>query len=262
MGEFKHKHSLGQNFLKDKSVLAKIIDSVDVKEHDLIIEIGPGQGALTKFLKLFKANLRCYEVDERVKKYLGPYEDEKTKIIYNDFLKVDLKEEIKDIKYDDLYIIANLPYYITTPIIEKIIKDKIKVKAMVLMVQNEVADRLSADPGTKDYGAFTVYLNYYYDVEKLFFVSRKSFNPVPNVDSAVIKMMPKLEKFELSDEKLFFRLVKDSFRMKRKNIKNNLKNYDLDKISSVLKKYNLDLTNRAEDIPLNCFMEISNILNK
>ena len=119
MGEFKHKHSLGQNFLKDKGVLAKIIDSVDVKEDDLIIEVGPGQGALTKFLKLFKANLRCFEVDTRVKKYLDSFEDEKTKVIYNDFMKVDLEEETKDIDYKDLYVIANLPYYITTPIIER-----------------------------------------------------------------------------------------------------------------------------------------------
>ena len=170
MGEFKHKHSLGQNFLKDKGVLAKIIDSVDVKEEDLIIEVGPGQGALTKFLKLFKANLRCFEVDTRVKKYLDSFEDEKTKVIYNDFMKVDLEEETKDIDYKDLYVIANLPYYITTPIIEKMISSPLNVKAMVLMVQNEVADRLSAKPGSKEYGAITVYLNYYYNVEKLFFV--------------------------------------------------------------------------------------------
>ena len=160
MGEFKHKHSLGQNFLKDKNVLIKIIDSVDVQEDDLIVEVGPGQGALTKYLKLFRANLRCFEVDTRVKKYLDSFEDEKTKVIYNDFMKVDLEEELKDIDYKDLYVIANLPYYITTPIIEKMISSPLDVKAMVLMVQNEVADRLSAKTGSKDYGAITVFLNY------------------------------------------------------------------------------------------------------
>ena len=188
MGEFKHKHSLGQNFLKDKSVLTRIIDSVDVKEDDLIIEVGPGHGALTKYLKLFHANLRCYEVDERVKPYLEKFLDDKTEIIFNDFLKVNLEEDVKDIKYNDLYVIANLPYYITTPIIEKMIESSLNVKAMVLMVQNEVADRLSAKCGSKEYGAISVYLNYYYKVEKLFFVSRKAFDPVPKVDSAVIKL--------------------------------------------------------------------------
>lgn len=262
MGEFKHKHSLGQNFLKDKGVLAKIIDSVDVQKNDLIIEVGPGQGALTKFLKLFKANLRCFEVDTRVKKYLSSFEDDKTKVIYNDFMKVDLEEEIKDINYEDLYVIANLPYYITTPIIEKVINSPLSVKAMVLMVQNEVADRLSAKAGSKDYGAITVYLNYYYDVEKLFFVHRSAFDPAPNVDSAVIKLSKKEKEFELIDKDLFFSLVQDSFRMKRKNIRNNLKSYDLDKISKVLESYGLDLTVRAESITLQCFVDMANELSK
>lgn len=261
MGDFKHKHSLGQNFLKDKGVLAKIVDSVDVTNDDLIIEVGPGQGALTKFLKLFHAYLRCFEVDTRVEKYLKAFEDEKTKVIYNDFLKVNLEDEIKDIKYKDLYVIANLPYYITTPIIEKMISSPLNVKAMVLMVQNEVADRLSAKVGSKDYGAITVFLNYYYDVEKLFFVSRKAFDPVPNVDSAVIKLSKKDKELEVKDKDLFFKLIQDSFRMKRKNIRNNLKSYDLDKILTVLQSYGLDLTVRAESIPLNCFVDIANELS-
>lgn len=262
MGEFKHKHSLGQNFLKDKKVLTKIIDSVDVQEDDLIVEVGPGQGALTRYLKLFKANLRCFEVDTRVKRYLDSFEDEKTKVIYNDFMSVDLAEEVKDIDYKDLYVIANLPYYITTPIIEKMINSPLDVKAMVLMVQNEVADRLSAIPGSKDYGAITVFLNYYYTVEKLFFVHRSSFDPAPNVDSAVIKLSRKEKELELNDKDLFFKLVQDSFRMKRKNIRNNLKGYDLEKVSKVLDSYGLDLTSRAESISLQCFVDIANELSK
>lgn len=262
MGEFKHKHSLGQNFLKDKKVLTKIIDSVDVQEDDLIVEVGPGQGALTRYLKLFKANLRCFEVDTRVKRYLDSFEDEKTKVIYNDFMNVDLAEELKDIDYKDLYVIANLPYYITTPIIEKMINSPLDVKAMVLMVQNEVADRLSAIPGSKDYGAITVFLNYYYTVEKLFFVHRSSFDPAPNVDSAVIKLSKKEKELELNDKDLFFKLVQDSFRMKRKNIRNNLKGYDLEKVSKVLDSYGLDLTSRAESISLQCFVDIANELSK
>lgn len=262
MSEFKHKHSLGQNFLKDKGVLAKIIDSCDVHEDDLVIEIGPGQGALTKFLKLYHCNLICFEIDERVKPFLRLYEDDKTKIIFKDIMDVNIKEEIKDIKYNKLYIIANLPYYITTPIIDKMIDSGLDIEAMVLMVQNEVANRLSAKTNTKDYGMMTVKLNYYYDVFKLFVVNRKSFDPAPNVDSAVIKLSKKEKELKADNEDIFFRLVKDSFMMKRKNIRNNLKKYDLDKVEEVLASYNLDLNCRAENIPLNCFIDIANRISK
>lgn len=262
MGNFKHKHSLGQNFLKDKGVLAKIIDSVDVQSDDLIIEIGPGKGALTKFLKLYKANLICFEIDERVEKYLNSFLDEKTNIVFEDFMKVDLNDFIKKVDYNKLYIIANLPYYITTPIIEKVIDSKIDVAAMVLMVQNEVADRLSARTGTKDYGAITVMLSYYFDVEKLFFVDRKAFDPIPNVDSAVIRLLKKENRRIAIDENIFFKLVRDSFRMKRKNIKNNLKGYNLEIIEHILKNYGLDLMARAENISLDCFIDIADELSK
>lgn len=261
MGEFKHKHSLGQNFLKNKNVLANIIDSVDVQKDDLVIEIGPGQGALTKFLKLYKANLVCFEIDKRVEKYLKDFIDDKTRIIFKDFMEVDINEEIKDIKYNNLYVIANLPYYITSPIISKIIDSKLDVKEMVLMVQNEVADRFSAKPGSKDYGAVTVYLNYYFDVNKLFFVHRSSFDPAPNVDSAVIKLSRNDNSTRVKDENVFNKLVKDAFHMKRKNLNNNLKEYDKNVISKVLEKYNLDLTCRAESIPLDCFIDMSNELS-
>ena len=184
MSDFKHKHSLGQNFLKDKNVLTKIIDSVDIKEDDLIIEVGPGQGALTKYLKLFNANLICYEIDVRVKKDLDKYLDDKTKIIFNDFLKANVLDDIKDIKYNSLYVVANLPYYITTPIIEKVINDNLNVKEMVLMVQNEVADRLSAKPGSKDYGSISVLLSYYYEIsiiQRSRSFAREKCDCIPNV---------------------------------------------------------------------------------
>ena len=262
MGDFKHKHSLGQNFLKDKGVLAKIIDSCDVKEDDLVIEIGPGQGALTKFLKLYHSNLICFEIDERVKPYLKSFEDDKTHIVFKDIMNTDIKEEIKDIKYNKLYVIANLPYYITTPIIEKMIDSELDIEAMVLMVQNEVANRLSAKPNTKDYGMMTVSLNYYYDVDKLFVVNRKSFDPVPNVDSAVIKLSKKENMVKANNEEVFFKLIKDSFAMKRKNIRNNLRSYDLEVIEKNLRNYRLDLNSRAENIPLNCFIDIANEISK
>ena len=262
MSEFKHKHSLGQNFLKDRKVLIKIIDSVDVAENDLIIEIGPGQGALTKYLKLFHAHLRCYEIDERVRKYLDGFVDAKTEIVYKDFLSVNLDEELKNLTYNNLYIIANLPYYITTPILEKIINSKVDVLAMVLMVQNEVALRLAAKPGCKDYGALTVYLSYFYDVDRLFVVNKTSFDPVPKVDSAVIKLTKKKDIKLANNEEYFFNLVRNAFAMKRKNLRNNLKNYNIDKIEEVLKKYNLSLQDRAESVSLECFIDLANTLSK
>ncbi len=261
MSDFKHKHSWGQNFLKDKNVLTKIIDSVDIKEDDLIIEVGPGQGALTKYLKLFHANLICYEVDNRVKKYLDSFVDEKTRIIYEDFLKRDVLSDISKVQYDNLYIVANLPYYITSPIIEKIIRLKLDVKNMVFMVQKEVADRFSAKPGSKDYGYMTVFLNYYYNIEKLFFVSRNSFNPVPNVDSAVIRFNKLDKSYEVKNEKLFFDLIKEAFHMKRKNLRNNLRSFDLEKMDKVLGKYGLSLQDRAENVSVDCFVDISNELS-
>ena len=261
MDKFVHKKSLGQNFLKDKNVLMKIIDSVDVQENDLVIEIGPGQGALTKYLKLFYANLICYEVDNRVKRYLDPFVDSKTYIIYEDFLKRDVLSDIAKVDYENLYIIANLPYYITSPIIEKIIRLNLDVKNMVFMVQKEVADRFAAKPGSKDYGYMTVFLNYYYDIEKLFFVSRSCFNPVPNVDSAVIRFNKLDKKYEVKDEKMFFNIIKDAFHMKRKNLRNNLRSYDLDKIAEILGKYGLSLQDRAEMVPVECFVDISNALS-
>lgn len=262
MGDFRHKHSLGQNFLKDKNVLLKIIDSVDVQKDDLIIEIGPGQGALTKYLKLYNANLICYELDNRVKKYLEKFEDEKTKVVFKDFLRADVLNDIKTFDYKNIYVIANLPYYITSPIIEKIIELKLNVTSMVLMVQNEVADRFSARVGTKDYGAMTLYLQYYFEVQKLFFVSKKAFDPVPNVDSAVIKFNKRQISYNVKDEKILFRLINDSFKMKRKNLRNNLKNYDSNLILNIFEKYNLTLQDRAENVPLECFVEIANEISK
>ena len=261
MEKFAHKHSFGQNFLKDKNVLMKMIDSVDVHDDDLVIEIGPGQGALTKYLKLFHCNLICFEIDTRLKKYLDCFIDDKTNIIFEDIMKVNLKEIISSYKYNNLYVIANLPYYITTPIIEKIMDSKLDVKSMLFMVQNEVALRLSANPGSKDYGYISAYLSYYYDVNKILFVSRKCFEPVPNVDSAVIKLDSKTTEC-LLDEKLFIKLLKDSFRTKRKNLKNNLSNYDLEVVNKYLKEYDLDLQCRAEQVPVECFVKISNELSK
>lgn len=259
MEKFVHKKSLGQNFLKNEQVLKNIANSIETKEKDLIIEIGPGLGALTKYLKQKKGKLLCYEVDERLKEKLSFLENGDCQIIFQDFLQVDLKE-LETSTYHNIYFIANIPYYITTPIIEKITRSNIDVKEMVFLVQKEVAERLSAKEGNKEYGALTVLLSYDYDIEYLFTVKKEAFEPVPKVDSAVIKMTKIKQENVLKNRKFFEKVVRDSFAMKRKNIKNNLKNYDLSVVEQVLKKYNYTLQNRAEELPLDCFINLANEL--
>ncbi len=261
MEKFKHKKSLGQNFLQDEQVLKKIASSIETNENDLIIEIGPGEGALTKYLKKKKGIVICYEVDERLTKYLNLLENDDCKVIYQDFLQANL-DEIESNTYDNIYFIANIPYYITTPIIEKITSSNLNVQDMVFLVQKEVAERLSALPRTKEYGALTVLLTYDYNIEYLFTVNKESFKPMPKVDSAVIKMSKINRNNKVLNREKFIKLVKDSFAMKRKNIRNNLKSYDLKIVEAILNKYNCTLQNRAEELPLSFFIDLTNELNK
>ncbi len=255
------KKKFGQNFLKDKNIINKIVETSKIENNSIIIEIGPGSGALTEFL-VKKGFTISYEVDEELKKIL----DEKfsnepnSKIIYEDFLKANIKEELKKYKYNKLYVVANLPYYITTPIITKLIEDDLDIEKMVLMVQKEVGDRITSKICSKDYSSLTVFLNYYFDIKKEFIVSKNSFIPRPNVDSMIISLSRKKNKIKALNEEIFFKLVRDSFKHKRKTLKNNLENYDFEKIIKVLNKHGKKETVRAEEIDLETFIEISNNL--
>ena len=261
---FEFKKSFGQNFLKDNNITEGIASSVDYKENNLVIEIGPGAGALTKKLlkKVDKAIL--YEIDNRLEEILKEElkEFNNYELIFGDFLDRDVNNDLKKYDYDNLYVVANLPYYVTTPIISKIIEDDISASEIVIMIQKEVADRLSAKIGTKEYGQLTVFLNYFFDIKKVFNVSRNCFVPKPNVDSAVIKLTRKIDREYLKNINHFNKLVKDSFKFKRKTIKNNLNGYDLDVVNSVLNKYGFDITCRSEMIPYYVFVDISNELVK
>ena len=253
---YKPKKKFGQNFLIDRNIINNIIDNVSIELNDKIVEIGPGKGFLTSELKSFNVNLLCFEIDKDMNKFLDKYEDDKTKIIYEDFLNVDLNNYFNS--NDNIHVIANIPYYITTPIIEHLIKSNLNIKDMTLMVQKEVANRLCSKPGNSEYGYITAYLNYYYDINKIIDVSRKCFDPIPNVDSTVIQLIGNKKK--CNNEELLFKLLKDSFKLKRKNLRNNLKEYDLNKILEALYKHNLDLTNRAEDLSIEVFIDIANSL--
>ena len=259
---FNLKKMFGQNFIIDENIINNIIKSADIDKDTLVIEIGPGAGSLTFKLSEFAKNVLCYEIDTTLKELLEDNLSEcnNVDIIFKDFLKANVLEDIKKYDYKKLYVVANLPYYITTPIIVKFIEDNIPVDKIVVMVQKEVGDRFKAKPNTKEYNSLSIFLNYYFDVKKILDISKNVFIPKPNVDSIVVEFVKKDNKYNLKDEKLFFNLVKDSFTQKRKTIKNNLKNYNLEKIEEVLKKYNYDLSVRAEQLPIEVFVEITNSL--
>lgn len=257
---FNFKKKFGQNFLKDQNILENIALKSEIDKDTLVIEIGVGAAALTKVTSKYAKNVIGYEIDNTLEPIIKEVlkNQDNVEIIFDDFLKRQVKKDITKYEYKKLYVVANLPYYITTPIIEKIIDDKIGVDKIVIMVQKEVGDRFSAKKGTKDYNSLTIFLNYYFDIRKLMNVSRNCFVPSPNVDSVIVEMKKKNIKYNVENEENLFKLIRDSFRYKRKNLRNNLKDYDLSKIENVLSKYNLDLTVRAENLSLEQFIDISN----
>lgn len=262
MKNFDYKKSLGQNFLKDKNVIDKIVNAPDIKDNSLVIEIGPGAGALSIELVQKFDRVLMYEIDTRLKSVLGDKlnDYENYEIIFDDFLNRDVLKDIEKYDYDNLYVVANLPYYVTTPIILKIINDKLPINEMVIMIQKEVAERLSSTPGTKEYGQITVLLQYFFEITKVCNVSKNSFVPRPKVDSAVIRMKKRDNMLCLKDYSHFEKLVRDSFRFKRKTIKNNLIDYDLDKIDNILLKHGYSINSRSEELSYEIFVEISNEL--
>ena len=261
---FYFKKNFGQNFIVDENIIRNIINVSDIDEDTLVIEIGPGAGSLTYFLCQAAKQVLCYEIDTRLKDILDSNLDGFTNvdIKYEDFLKCNVKEDLKKYNYKKLYVVANLPYYITTPIIVKLIEDGVDVDKMVLMVQKEVGDRFKAIPGSRDYGSLSIFINYYYDVKKALDVSKNVFMPKPNVDSIVVLFTKKDKQIELKDKELFFKLIRDSFKQKRKTLRNNLKDYDLDIILCVLKEYGYDLSVRAEQLSIDVFAHIANALVK
>ena len=257
---FNFKKKFGQNFIVDKNIIHSIISKSNIDKDTLVIEIGPGAGSLTTELDKVSGHVIAYEIDKTLKPILDKHNLNNTTIIYEDFLKRNVEEDLKNYNYKKTYVVANLPYYITTPIIIKLIEDKLNVDKIVVMVQKEVGDRFKAKPKTKEYNSLTIFLNYYFTVEKLLDVSKNVFIPRPNVDSIVVALTKKENKIKVDNENIFFKLVRDAFKQKRKTLKNNLKGYNLEKVEEILKKYNLDLTVRAEALPIEIFAEIANNL--
>ena len=261
MGDFKFKKKFGQNFLKDKKIIKNIVDCANIDEDSLVIEVGPGKGILTEQLSKKAKRVLCYEIDLDLENILTEkFDNSNVQVIYDDFLNRNISEDIKNYNCKKIYFVSNVPYYITTPILLKLIESNVDIEKIVIMVQKEVGERFSAKTGTKNYGSITVFLNYYYDIKNEFNVNRNEFEPVPNVDSVVISFTKRQNKYKVNNQKKFFELVRDSFKYKRKNIKNNLKNYDLEIINNILLENNLSLSSRAEQIPIDVFIKISNSL--
>lgn len=262
MDKFDFKKKFGQNFIRNEMIVEKIVEESEILDDTLVIEVGPGRGILTKEICKKAKQVISYEIDLELKPFLDSQFSsiENIQIIYDDFLKRDIKKDISQYQYKEIYFIANVPYYITTPILMKMM-NILDVSKIVMMVQKEVGERFSAQCGSKSYSSISVYLNYFFDIKKLFVVDRSEFVPVPNVDSIVISLTRKDELKTLNNMDFFFKLVRDSFQFKRKTIKNNLKEYDLDKVSKILLGNGLSLNSRAEEVDVSIFVEISNELS-
>ena len=256
------KKRFGQNFLKDNNIVKKIVNVGNVDKESLVIEVGPGGAIMTKELALQAKNVLAYEIDLDLENELAVKLSSfnNTKVLFRDFLQADIKQDISEYNYERLLFISNVPYYITTPILIKLLKSGLHFDKIVMMVQKEVGNRFSTKPGNREYGSITVLLNYFYDIKKEFSVSRREFVPAPKVDSVVISLTEKDNKLALKDFDFFETILKDSFQYKRKTIKNNLKKYDLNIIEKVLKKHNFDLNTRAEMLDLETFVDLANEL--
>ena len=227
---FTFKKSFGQNFLTDTNILQKIVDTAEIDENVNVIEIGPGIGALTEFLAENAAEVMAFEIDERLIPILADTlrDFENVKIINEDILKSDLQARIKEFTNPELPIkvVANLPYYITTPILMRLIESGIYFSEFVVMMQREVADRISAQPNSKSYGSLSIAVQYYMTAKVAFIVPRAVFVPAPNVDSAILKMTRRDKPaVEVEDESFFFKVSKVSFTHRRKTLGNNLTSY-------------------------------------
>lgn len=261
---FHFKKKFGQNFLRDPYIVERIAKSAQIKDHSLVIEVGPGKGILTRYLAQDADWVLCYEIDTELKEHLETSfaGNSHVTIKFKDFLTADIEADIKPYSYQNLYFVSNVPYYITTPILMKLMQSSLAFSNIVMMVQKEVGMRFCSLPGSRDYSSISVYLNYFYHTKILFSVGRHYFVPQPNVDSVVISLVPREEKLEVRDLSFFFQLVRDSFQFKRKTLRNNLKKYSLDTVLTVLEKYGYDLTVRAENLSVEVFVDLANALSE
>ena len=268
---FTFKKSFGQNFLTDTNILQKIVDTAEIDDQVNVIEIGPGIGALTEFLAERAAEVMAFEIDHRLVPILADTlrDFDNVTVVNEDILKVDLAQHIQNFKNPDLPIkvVANLPYYITTPILMHLIESGIPFSEFVVMMQKEVADRISAQPNTKAYGSLSIAVQYYMTAKVAFIVPRTVFVPAPNVDSAILKMVRRPEPaVAVKDENSFFKVSKASFTHRRKTLWNNLTGYFgktdevKDKLTKALDQAGLSPSVRGEALSLAEFASLADAL--
>ena len=268
---FTFKKSFGQNFLTDTNILQKIVDTAEIDDQVNVTEIGPGIGALTEFLAERAAQVMAFEIDHRLVPILADTlrDFDNVTVVNEDILKVDLAQHIQSFKNPDLPIkvVANLPYYITTPILMHLIESGIPFSEFVVMMQREVADRISAQPNTKAYGSLSIAVQYYMTAKVAFIVPRTVFVPAPNVDSAILKMVRRPEPaVAVEDEKFFFKVSKASFIHRRKTLWNNLTGYFgkteevKDKLTRALAQAGLSPSVRGEALGLEEFASLADAL--
>lgn len=267
--EFRFQKKFGQNFLIDTHVLEKIVDAAGVTKDDMVLEIGPGIGTMTQYLAEAAREVVAVEIDNNLipilQETLADYDN--VVIINNDILKVDLEALSKEHNNGrPIKVVANLPYYITTPIIMGLFESNVPLDNITIMVQKEVADRMQVGPGTKDYGALSLAVQYYADPEIITNVPPNCFMPRPNVGSAVIRLTRYPEPpVKVDDVKKMFALIRASFNQRRKTLVNGLNNapdlhFTKEQIAEALAKMNLSETIRGEALTLEQFAELSNIL--
>ncbi|WP_391558655.1 16S rRNA (adenine(1518)-N(6)/adenine(1519)-N(6))-dimethyltransferase RsmA [Robertmurraya sp.] len=268
---FSFKKSLGQNFLIDTNILKRIVDHANLTEKSGAIEIGPGIGALTEQLARNSEKVVAFEIDQRLlpilKETLAPYPN--TTIIHEDVLKANVKEVIGEqfTGIEDIMVVANLPYYVTTPIIMKLLEEKLPIRGIVCMLQKEVADRIAAKPGGKEYGSLSIAVQYYTEAETVMVVPKTVFMPQPNVDSAVIRLTVREEPaVKVRNEDFFFQVTRASFAQRRKTILNNLTSQlpdgkiKKDKILQALEKAEIEPSRRGETLSIAEFAQLSDAL--
>ena len=263
--EFKFKKALGQNFIFDTNFLKSIVSDAGVDSSTSVLEIGTGAATLTKMLGESAKHVVSYEIDENLRSTIENNLSglNNVEVCFKDVMKADIKEI--ESKFDGNYImVANLPYYITTPILFKFLEEATRLERLVIMVQLEVANRICAKPGTEDYGTITPSIDYRGDAKIIRRVSRKMFTPVPNVDSAIVRIDLKENKYKIEDEKLLNQVIRAAFSMRRKTLVNNLKaiGFNQEKIEFAFKQIGLDLRVRGESLSTAQFVELSNWLGK
>lgn len=266
------KKSLGQNFLVDVNILENIIKHAGIDKTSNVIEVGPGIGALTEQLAIHSNQVVAYEIDQRLLPILEDTLDDyaNIQIIHQDILKADVKAMISEQFGTEhpIHVVANLPYYITTPILMKLLQEKLPLASLTIMIQKEVADRMAADPNSKEYGSLTIAIQYYTKAEVVMTVPKSVFMPQPNVDSAILKLtMRDHPPVDVEDEAYFFSIIQASFAQRRKTLRNNLAHYfkgkhDKQMISDVLDQCEIDGSRRGESLTIDEFSVLANAFLK